>query len=174
MATNIEIKARVKDFDPLRERVEQLSGTPVEVILQLDTFFQVPQGRLKLRVLTSNQGQLIYYERPDVSGPKTSNYLLSPTTDPQILETVLAACLGIRGVVRKERLLYLAGHTRIHLDRVDGLGDFLEFEVMLSETDTPEEGERIAAELMAKLGIAEADLVEGAYIDLLEGRSEED
>ena len=167
MATNIEIKAKVKDFDQLKKRVEQISDTPVKVIPQIDTFFHTPKGRLKLREL-SDHGQLIYYERLDVSGPKQSNYFISRTAEPQSLTEVLTFALGVRGVVRKQRLLYLVGKTRIHLDQVEGLGDFLEFEVVLDDDDTPEEGEHIAAELMQTLGIEEADLIEGAYMDLLE------
>jgi predicted adenylyl cyclase CyaB len=174
MATNIEIKARIKDFDKLREQVEQLSDTPVQAIPQQDTFFHTPKGRLKLRVLTPNHGQLIYYEREDMSGPKVSNYFIYSTTGPKSLEAVLAAALGVRGVVCKQRWLYMVGNTRIHLDQVDGLGTFLEFEVMLREDQTPAEGEAIASELMRKLGVEEADLVEGAYIDLLEEPAEED
>jgi predicted adenylyl cyclase CyaB len=170
MATNIEIKANVKDFDRLKKQVEQLSDTPVEAISQQDTFFHTPKGRLKLRALTPDRGQLIYYEREDMSGPKVSNYFIYPTADPKSLAAVLAAALGVRGVVRKQRWLYLVGNTRIHLDQVEGLGTFLEFEVMLHEEQTPAEGEAIAAELMRKLGVEEADLVEGAYIDLLEER----
>ncbi|MBN1220974.1 MAG: class IV adenylate cyclase [Anaerolineae bacterium] len=168
MATNIEIKARVKGFDQLKERVEQISDTAVEVIPQKDTFFHVPQGRLKLRVLAPDRGQLVYYERPDMAGPKTSNYFIYSTSDPKTLETILAVSLGVRGIVSKERHLYLVGHTRIHLDKVDSLGNFLELEVVLSEEQSPPEGEAIATELMRRLGIDAADLVEGAYLDLLE------
>jgi predicted adenylyl cyclase CyaB len=167
MATNIEIKAKIRDFDQLKQRVEQISDAPVEDIPQTDTFFHSSKGRLKLRELAGH-GQLIYYERVDISGPKQSNYFISSTTEPDSLREVLSFALGIRGVVRKHRLLYLVGKTRIHLDQVEGLGDFLEFEVVLDENDPPEEGERIATELMQTLGIEEADLVEGAYIDLLE------
>ncbi|MBN1993879.1 MAG: class IV adenylate cyclase [Anaerolineae bacterium] len=173
MATNIEIKAKVQDFDRLKKRVEKLSDTPVEIIPQQDTFFHTPKGRLKLRQLTPNRGQLIYYEREDIAGPKQSNYFIYPTPAPQTLAAILAAAWGVRGVVCKERLLYMVGSTRIHLDKVEGLGDFLEFEVVLNETDTPAAGEAIASVLMAKLGIAESDLVEGAYIDLL-GDTQED
>lgn len=167
MATNIEIKAKIKDFDQLKEQVEQISDSPVEVIPQTDTFYHTPKGRLKLRQL-ADHGQLIYYQRADVSGPKQSNYSISRTNEPATLAEVLSLALGVRGVVRKQRLLYWVGKTRIHLDQVEGLGDFLEFEVVLDVDDRPEEGERMAAELMQTLGIEEAELVEGAYMDLLE------
>jgi predicted adenylyl cyclase CyaB len=173
MPRNIEIKARVKNFEALQQQVEAISDTPVEVIPQTDTFFHAPQGRLKLRELTT-RGELIYYERQNVSGPKQSNYMLSRTDDPQSLEALLAAALGVRGVVKKIRYLYMVGNTRIHLDRVEGLGNFLEFEVVLGDDDTPAEGERIAADLMQTLGLDEADLIEGAYMDLLEPPVQED
>ncbi len=168
MATNIEIKAVIKDFVQLRNAVEALSDTPCKIIPQEDTFFHVPDGRLKLRVLSSHRGELIYYERQDAAGPRRSNYLISTTGDPDALKTVLAAALGIRGVVRKQRLLYMVGNTRIHLDQVEGLGPYLELEVMLGPSQTEADGKAIADELMAKLGIAKTDLVKVAYIDLLE------
>jgi predicted adenylyl cyclase CyaB len=167
MATNIEIKAKVKNFNQLKERVKQISDTPVEVISQTDTFFHTTKGRLKLRQL-ADHGQLIYYERVNVPGPKQSHYFIAPTHEPASLTEVLTFALGVRGVVRKQRWLYWVGKTRIHLDRVEGLGDFLEFEVVLTDDDSPAEGERIAAELMQILEIEEADLVERAYMDLLE------
>lgn len=167
MATNIEIKARVEDWEGLRELVEKLSDTPCVTLLQEDTFFRAPRGRLKLRVLAPDSGQLIYYEREDASGPKRSNYLISGTADPDALKAVLAACLGIRGVVRKRRLLYQVGNTRIHLDEVEDLGTFVELEVVLSPGQSEGQGEAAAAELMARLGIEDSDWVEVAYIDLL-------
>ena len=71
MAVNIEIKARVRDMDALRARAEALSDTPCRELAQEDIFFQSPQGRLKLRILAEDEGQLIYYERSDVAGPRT-------------------------------------------------------------------------------------------------------
>ncbi len=137
-------------------------------IAQEDTFFHTPQGRLKLRVLSADRGQLIYYERADSSGPRRSEYFISTTNEPQSLKTLLSASLGVRGVVQKERLLYHVGITRIHLDQVTGLGSFLELEVVLNSGESEEEGQAIAAELMAKLKIEPSDLVEVAYIDLLD------
>jgi predicted adenylyl cyclase CyaB len=170
MATNIEIKARISDLEGMRGLVEEISGTSGVTIRQTDTFFNSPNGRLKLRVLAPDRGELIYYERADASGPKRSNYLVSPTSDPQSLEGVLGACLRVRGVVKKQRTLYKVGDTRIHLDEVEGLGSFLELEVALGPDQSKEQGEVSAAELMARLGIQECDLVEVAYIDLLESR----
>ena len=170
MATNIEIKARVHDFQALQARAKALSDTPLQVIPQEDTFFNVPRGRLKLRQLAPDFGQLVYYERTDASGPKRSDYLLAGTSDPSALKAALTAALGVRGVVRKTRSLYMAGQTRIHLDEVEGLGDFMELEVVLRSGQSDVEGQAIAEELMDKLGIQRGDLLEGAYIDLIEAR----
>jgi predicted adenylyl cyclase CyaB len=168
MPANIEIKARVRDFAALQSRAEALSDTPVQVIPQEDTFFNVPKGRLKLRQLGPEHGQLVYYKRPDQDGPKRSDYLLAATAEPAALKTALTAALGVRGVVRKTRLLYLAGQTRIHLDDVEGLGQFMELEVVLTADQSDAEGQAIAEDLMRKLGVQDSDLLEGAYMDLLE------
>jgi predicted adenylyl cyclase CyaB len=171
MPTNIEIKARVRDMAALRRRAEAVSDTPVQVIPQEDTFFHVPKGRLKLRLLKPDYAQLVYYERPDQDGPKRSNYHIYATHDPEGLITALGLALGIRGVVRKTRYLYLAGQTRIHLDDVEGLGQFMELEVVLREDQSDAEGQSIAEDLMIRLGICKEDLLEGAYMDLLDKKA---
>lgn len=168
MPTNVEIKARVRDMGALLARVERISGAPGRVIEQEDTFFHAEKGRLKLRVLAPDRGELIAYERADVSGPKVSDFLIARTDDPDSLKRVLAAALGIRGVVRKRRALHIVDPTRIHLDEVEGLGDFMELEVMLGERQSIADGQAIAEEWMRRLGIEPGDLVQGAYMDLLE------
>ena len=171
MGANIEIKARIKDFSKLKAAVENLSDTPATLLSQEDTFFNVSQGRLKFRILAPDEGQLIFYKRLDRSGPKRSDYLIATTSDPQALKDILSACYGIRGMVRKQRLLYLIGNTRIHLDQVEGLGTFIELEVVLASEQDDKRGQAIAKELMTKLGIQEKDLIKEAYIDLLENQA---
>ncbi|XP_059703631.1 uncharacterized protein LOC132327940 isoform X5 [Haemorhous mexicanus] len=138
-----------------------------QVLLQTDTFFRVPRGRLKLRRTQDGRGELIFYERPDSAGPKLSRFSITPTADPEGLQAVLSQSLGVLGTVRKERLLFLLGQTRLHLDRVQGLGDFLELEVVLRPEQSEEDGQRLARELLRELGIGEQDLISGAYLDLL-------
>jgi predicted adenylyl cyclase CyaB len=168
MPSNIEIKAHVHDFNEVRRRAEQLSQRPVEIISQEDTFFNTPQGRLKLRVLAQDRGQLIYYTRPDQEGPKRSDYHIFLTSAPEHLKRVLELAYGIRGIVKKTRHLYLVDQTRVHLDDVDGLGQFIELEVVLQEGQSDGEGQATAEGLMSALGIERSDLLEGAYMDLLE------
>src|SRR5215216_1688285 len=170
MPSNIEIKARARDFEEIRCRAEALSDTPVEVIPQEDTFFNTEKGRLKLRRLALHRGQLIYYTRPDQEGPKRSEYHIYEASDPKNLKRVLELAYGIRGVVKKTRYLYLVGQTRLHLDDVEGLGQFMELEVVMGEGQSDAEGQAIAEDLMRRLGVERGDLLEGAYMDLLESR----
>ena len=168
MPSNIEIKARAEDFRAIRARAETLADAPVQTLAQEDTFFSVGQGRLKLRVRTPDPAQLIYYERADQGGPKRSDYQIFETRDPDGLKQTLGRALGIRGVVRKTRYLYLVGQTRVHLDDVEGLGQFMELEVVMRPGQPDADGQAIARDLMAKLGVEPSDLLEGAYMDLLE------
>ena len=170
MPTNIEIKARARDFNVIRSRAEALSDAPVQVLPQEDTFFGVTHGRLKLRVRQSGPAQLIYYERPDQGGPKRSDYHIFETTDPVGLKATLSLALGVRGVVRKTRYLYMVGQTRVHLDDVQGLGPFMELEVVMRPDQPDAEGQAIAQDLMRKLGVTPGDLLDGAYMDLIEER----
>jgi predicted adenylyl cyclase CyaB len=168
MPVNIEIKARVNDFSGLQQKAEQLSDTPCQVIPQQDTFFNCPHGRIKLRELGPQRGQVVYYHRQDISGPKHSEYQIFETDDPMRLKAILSEAYGVRGVVSKVRYLYMVGQTRIHLDDVQGLGKFMELEVVLSDGQSDVEGQAIAESLMQTLGIRQMDLVETAYMDLLE------
>jgi predicted adenylyl cyclase CyaB len=172
MPSNIEVKAHARNFAEIQARAEKLSDTPVEVIPQEDTFFNTSQGRLKLRVLLGEKGQLIYYTRPDQEGPKRSDYHISYTADPANLKRVLELAYGIRGVVRKTRYLYLVGQTRVHLDDVEGLGQFMELEVVMREGQSDAEGQAIAEGLLERLGVEKRDLLEGAYMDLLESSTD--
>jgi len=167
MPRNIEIKARVHDADALARRAAELADCGPQLIEQDDTFFACARGRLKLRDFGDGRGELIFYRRADREGPAESDYRITPTGDPPGLRAVLAEALGVTGRVRKRRTLFLAGRTRIHLDRVEGLGDFMELEVVLAETESIEAGETEARQLMQRLGVAGSDRVGVAYVDLL-------
>lgn len=171
MARNIEIKAKISDLNTVLETAQLLVGSEPELIEQKDVFFHSDNGRFKLRFLSETHGELIFYQRSNISGPKTSTYRISETNQPNELRTVLAAANGEKITVRKVRHLFHIGRTRIHVDVVADLGEFLELEVVLDDTEGPAEGEREALELMAKLGIKSQDLVEGAYADMLAEQS---
>jgi predicted adenylyl cyclase CyaB len=167
MARNIEIKARVDDVDSLAPIVAAISSEGPLEIAQDDTFFNCDTGRLKLRGISKDHGELIFYRRVNQAGPKESFYLRSPTSSPETLRESLSLAYGQIGRIRKLRTLFLVGRTRVHLDRVEGLGDFLELEVVLADDEPTDAGVREARELMDRLGIDAGQLVEGAYLDLM-------
>ena len=166
MARNIEIKARVPDLDAVRTRAARLASRPVERLDHVDTFFVVPDGRLKVREFAGGSGELIAYQRPDQPGPKASDYVRCPCPSARALVEALSHVLPVRGVVRKRRDVFLVGRTRVHLDEVDGLGRFVELEVVLEDGEPAETGEQIAHDLLAALEVPRAALVAGSYIDL--------
>ena len=90
-----------------------------------------------------------------------------PIVLPQIVKRICSAILGVKGVVRKRRTLYLIGETRVHLDQVEGLGDFIELEVPVPDEECAKGAEAVAAEMMEALSIGGGDLVSDAYVDLL-------
>ena len=115
MARNIEIKAHVVDLAALTVRAAAMANEgPVE-IRQDDTFFACERGRLKLRVLSAEEGELIFYRRTDQAGPKQSFHVRTPTASRDSLRAVLTLAYGEVGRVRKRRTLFMVGRTRIHL-----------------------------------------------------------
>src|SRR6266567_6106368 len=153
MPCNVEIKARVREPAQLRAQAESIADNgPVE-IQQDDTFFVCHNGRLKLRIFSESQGELIFYKRNDSPDPKESQYVITPTAAPHELRETLTLALGECGRVRKKRTLFLAGKTRIHLDEIEGLGQFMELEVVLSDGETVAQGIKLAHRVMQQLGV---------------------
>ena len=167
MPSNIEIKVRVADLPRTQALAAAISGTPPQTLQQRDTFFRCGNGRLKLRELETGASELIFYDRANVTGAKLSDYEIAQVADSDALRHVLRRALGVTQVVEKTRLLYLVGQTRVHLDSVVGLGDFLELEVVLRPDQSPAEGQIIAANLMRRLRIHDSDLIATAYADML-------
>jgi predicted adenylyl cyclase CyaB len=167
MPRNVEIKASVGNVPELIGRARELATSGPDEIEQDDTFFRCANGRLKLRKFTDGSGELIFYRRPDRQGPKECRYRIFKTPDPDALGELLSLANGITGRVVKHRTLFLCGRTRIHVDRVKGLGDFLEIEVVLREGEEAEAGVAEAAALMEKLGGEKSSLIDSAYTDLI-------
>ena len=161
----------MSDLDAIRRRASAIASGPPQVINQIDTFFVVPHGRLKVRQFADGSGELIAYTRPDQPGPKLSSYSIVPSDDAAALVEILAKLAKIRGRVVKSRELFLIGRTRVHLDEVESLGSFVELEVVLTDGEPIEAGTREADDLMDRLGIVRDALIREAYIDLLERRA---
>jgi len=168
MPKNIEIKAKLRDREGVEKLVRACADHGPELIVQEDVFFPCEEGRLKLRTFSEDRGELIFYRRVDTEGPTESEFFKAPTSDPGATTVALGAALGTAGVVRKRRTLYHLGQTRVHLDEVDGLGHYLELEVVLEPGQSTDDGVRIADELMTTLGISAEDLEAKAYIDLID------
>ena len=167
MQTNIEIKARLADPTKTRAFVEAIGDTPPLTLHQRDTFFRCSHGRIKLREMGPGQAELIFYARPDSAAVKQSDYEITAVADPESLLSVLSRALGVTQTVVKTLVLYLVGQTRVHLDSVDRLGDFLELEAVLRPGQDVAQGQAIAADLMGRLGIRDEDLCSTAYAGML-------
>lgn len=170
MAENVEIKAALRDPACTERIATRLCDIKGEVIRQVDIFFRTDGARLKLRILGPESGELIRYERADLAAARISRYVIARTPDPRSLLEILTATLGTTGTVTKTRRLFLVGQTRVHIDEVDGLGSFLELEVVLAPGQSESEARRIAEQLLAEFGVGPDQLIAEAYIDLLRAK----
>lgn len=151
MAKNLEFKVRYESLDALMPKLAGLKATHHETIHQVDTYFQNPKGRLKLRETDeSDEGWLIYYERPNELESRYSIYQLCKIAEPTVLKDLLATVLGIKTIVKKQRSLWMYNNTRIHLDIVESLGEFVELETVFqgqSETEAVKEHQHVKTTL---------------------------
>jgi adenylate cyclase class 2 len=171
MARNVEIKARARNFAVAQALAASISDTPEILLEQRDTFYRVARGRLKLRESRPGGAELIYYQRGNRPEARVSEYSRAEVVDAGLLNDVLTAALGVCGQVKKRRRLYHTGQCRIHLDSVEGLGEFLELEYVLCEGEDERSGHRVVAELSHRFGILEADRIASSYADLLAARA---
>jgi predicted adenylyl cyclase CyaB len=167
MPSNVEIKTVLRDPAAAHRIAARLSGGPPRLIAQQDVFFRCPAGRLKLRIFDSGEGELILYNREDEAAARRSDYMIARTPDAATLRQILERTEGSIGTVRKTRSLYLVGQTRIHIDDVKSLGDFLEIEVVLQHGQSVTEGQRISDDLLREFGITPDQHVACSYFDLL-------
>ncbi|MDE2059264.1 MAG: class IV adenylate cyclase [candidate division NC10 bacterium] len=160
---NIELKARCDDLGRLRETCESLGAEGQEPERQIDTYFSVNHGRLKLRESLESGAELVYYIRDDVAGVRESHYELYRVEDAEGLKAMLAEALGVNVVVAKRRETFVFGNVRIHLDKVQGLGSFVELHGAIDE---PGELPLIADEVHSvqrALGIDPQSFVKESY-----------
>ena len=163
---NLEFKANCDSLDILRERLVNLQAEHRRTMKQLDTYFNVPQGRLKLREISTDEAELIYYERSDLAESRYSSYQICDIPEPIAFKGIATMAWGVKGVVEKQRELWIFGDTRIHLDEVKKLGQFVELETVIRNQT---EAEAQAEHQLVKdaLGIRDQDLVSVSYSDLI-------
>jgi predicted adenylyl cyclase CyaB len=167
---NLELKARCADHAHAETVLGELGATREWSLRQVDTYFVAPRGRLKLREQEGRAvAELIAYDRPNEAAVRASDYQLVAVPDPAALKSALARALGIRVVVAKQRTLWMWHNVRIHLDRVESLGTFLEFEAVLASPDEPDGPSRERLDQLTRvLRIRDEDRIAVSYSDLLE------
>ena len=168
MPMNLELKARVRSRRGAEAHARGAGARECGILRQTDTYFNVPKGRLKLREISGSGAELIQYERTEDSSERWSTYRTIPIADPESLKQALTETLGIRVVVRKERTLFLLRGARIHLDDVEGIGSFVEFEV---PSPGGEEPTALMRDLRAIFHISEELVEKGSYSDLILAKS---
>lgn len=167
---NIEVKARYSNLNKARELLKTNNAFFKGTDYQIDTYFKVNHGRLKLRE-GNIENFLVYYEREDVESPKKSNVLLFKTDLNYSLKEILKKSLGILVVVNKKREIYFIDNVKFHLDEVKNLGTFVEIEAI--NKDTKFVKERLLEQCkyyMEYLKVPKENLVSKSYSDLLLGK----
>ena len=164
---NVEIKAKISNSDKIRSVLKGLNADFKGLDHQIDTYFRVPDGRLKLRE-GNIENNLIFYHRNNEKGPKESNYHLYKTEPDSPLKAILVSCLGIWKVVDKYREIYFIENVKFHIDRVEGLGDFFEIEAIDRTGSTSSESlEEQCRHYLELCGVGVDELMEGSYSDLI-------
>lgn len=167
MPKNIEIKARTERIAELRNILLENGANCVGTDAQVDTYFRVNEGRLKLREGTI-ENNLIHYQRENEAAAKLSDILLHRPVDSQSLKSVLTKALGVSITVAKKREIYFIDNVKFHLDKVEGLGNFVEIEAIDTNGDFSKEQLKEQCDYYQQLlGIKAKDLEAFSYSDLL-------
>ena len=178
MAKNLEFKGQFQSLDGLYPKLSDLNAIQHETVHQIDTYFHIThvkdslkselcEPRLKLREANGwSEGWLIYYERPNQDGSRYSQYQLCEIADPGSLKSLLTLALGIKTIVKKQRELWMFNHTRIHLDTVADLGQFVELETVF-QGQTEDEAIQEHQHVKAALHLDAVDPIAVSYSDLI-------
>ena len=164
---NIELKARYPDREKAIRICERLGARFVHSERQRDTYFSTGAYRMKLRESSLGKHWMIWYSRPDDLQARKSSYRLLPVADPAEKRRIFGDTMGVKAEVEKARHLYVFGSTRIHIDYVEGLGDFIEFEYLVGEKAPEAKGHEVIADLRDEFDINDEDLIAGSYSDLI-------
>lgn len=165
--TNIEIKAKCKNQNEIRDKLKSLKADFKGVDNQTDTYFKVNKGRLKLRE-GNIENHLIYYEREDLAVPKQSNVILFKTESNSTLKEILKHSLGVKIEVRKQREIYFIDNVKFHIDSVEPLGDFIEIEAIdIDGSIGKDKLKEQCQHYVDMFKISEHDFISVSYSDLL-------
>ena len=165
MPRNLEVKARIAALQDAEQIARSINANPAGYLYQIDTYFNVQRGRLKLREINRDHAELIYYSRNELSKCRESDYEVFTSPNISVLKKFLESSLGIRAIVRKQRKLYMYQSTRIHLDEVEQLGSFLELESPIEQS--AEAAQKVVDFLLKEFGVRESDYILSSYVDLI-------
>ncbi|MFA5010134.1 MAG: class IV adenylate cyclase [Patescibacteria group bacterium] len=169
--TIIEIKARTNQPDKIRETLKNLGADFRGIDHQIDTYFKVTSGRLKLRE-GNIENHLIYYQRPDQAGPKQSDVILLPTGPNSPIKAILTQSMGVLAVVDKHREIYFIDNVKFHIDQVVNLGSFMEIEAITNNDELTRDQLLAQCEHYKKLlEVTDSDLLEKSYSDMVLSQS---
>ena len=164
---NVEIKARIDNPDRIRSILRSLKAEFKGIDHQIDTYFNVPNGRLKLREGTI-ENNLIHYHRVNQSAPKASHYSLYRSEPDSTLKAILTDALGVFKIVDKHREIYYIDNVKFHIDRVEKLGAFFEIEAIDRSGSLPQDQLMEQCYHYLKVcEIPESDLLSSSYSDML-------
>lgn len=164
MAKNLEIKCRLNSFDPVKIKIDKLPGFKFHKEKQTDIYYKVKNGRLKLRIINDKTANLIFYRRNENSSKRVSEYFISQTVNFKELDLILRSQFNVLVTVTKDREIFIRNNFRIHLDKVKGLGKFLEIEVIFGSLV---QARKQLKKLISELGLDENSFVKVSYSDLL-------
>lgn len=165
---NVELKVQVTSHSSIIKLLKKNKAKKVGVLNQVDTYFNCPTGRLKLREINDKKFELIYYRRPDTAKSKVSVFQVLPVPKSQKNELikVLGNDYGIWVIVKKKRVLWMYRNTRVHLDTVSKLGNFLELETVTSKLSLSQ-AHKEHKEVIKALYLDKYKKVRKSYSDLL-------
>jgi len=166
---NVEAKFRLTSHQRVLELAIAQGFTQSAELSQRDTFFVTAAGKLKLRE-EAGGAHLIFYRRSDLAALQLSNYEIVPVAEPDRMRSIMGAAFGVLAEVRKRRVLLMRDNVRLHLDRVEELGDFGEIEAVLAEGENEAANRDRVARLLKDLGIDDADLIDVSYFELMTAR----
>lgn len=164
---NIEIKAKSSNSNKVRQILKSKKADFKGVDHQVDTYFKVNLGRLKLRE-GDIENYLIHYQREDQEGPKQSNVTLLKSPNDPTLKDILMKSLGVLVVVDKQREIYFIENVKFHIDEVKNLGSFIEIEAIDKDGSIGKNKLlQQCKQYMELFGIKDVDLISCSYSDLL-------
>ncbi|XOU95055.1 MAG: class IV adenylate cyclase [Candidatus Kerfeldbacteria bacterium] len=165
---NVELKVKIDNHKDIVLQLKKIKAKKIAILNQVDTYFNCPSGRLKLREIINKKFELIYYRRPDSAKSKVSEYYILNLDKKQSAQTtkILSNAYGNKVVVKKRRELWMYRQTRVHLDTVSKLGIFLELET-LTEKLNLSKAKIEHKEVINHLELNKFKKIQTSYSDLL-------